>query len=146
MDYFHPLGFSEELRDLTAEVGLVILTLALLFAGFAIWLNHWRREHYDGGFADHGHAKYHAWAMHHQEYRGIEKWRHAILELIINLERRTTSDWRSWLPNIWLTLLAVFVFPGITFTAICIIKLAASEALPAHPNAGDATRDWLNRF
>lgn len=146
VNFFYPLGFSETLLSLAAQAELVLLAVSVLLLPLSFWLLRWRRVFYDGAFAQHSPAVRHAWAMHHGQYRGTETWHHAIIDLVIWLEVRTHRKVPSLLINLVLILLAVLVVPGLTLTAISILKLAATEHLPHHPDPGRHTRGWLNRF
>lgn len=146
VDTFYPLGVGSAAADLSVQAGMSILAVALLFLPFAFWLLRWRRAFYDGQFERCSPAVYHAWAVRHGELRRIGRWRDAVLELLIWLEVRVSGKKASAALHYLLILLAVMILPGVALTILSIIKLAASEHLPRHPRAGDATRGWLNRF
>jgi hypothetical protein len=146
INFFFPLGLSEALLSLAAQVGLMLLAASALLVLLSIGLLRWRRAFYDGAFAQHSPAVRHAWAMHHGEYRGTETWHHAIIDLVIWLEVRTHRKVPSRLINLVLILLAVLVVPGLTLTAISIMKLAATEHLPHHSDSGRLAQGWLKRF
>jgi hypothetical protein len=143
---FYPLALSETWLSLCAQSGLALLAASALFVPRSFWLLRWRRAFYDGAFAQHSPAVRHAWAMHHGEYRSTQTWQHAVIDLVIWLEVRTHRKVSSRLINLVLILLAVLIVPGATLTAMSILKLAATEHLPHHPDPGRLTRGWLKRF
>ncbi len=146
IDHYRPHLFGEIVVSLGAQSALVVLAVLLGFMPFSAWLLRWRRTFYDGAFADHSAAVYHHWAIHHRDLRHVESWHDAVIDLYIWLELRTRDNKPRWFVNFLMVLLAVLVVPGVTMAVLSVMKFAASEHLPRHPDAGGAVKGWLNRF
>lgn len=133
--YGQLFGFGEEQLVLTMQFGFVVLVPGLLFSGFAIWLDSWKRAFQQGGFVNYGVAIYNTWAQYHNTMSAISGWGQAVSGIGESFKAFKSDDDEGKGAAILFCILLVVVALGlgILTTVVGIKKLSASTALPARP-------------
>ncbi len=118
------------------KAGYVLIVPFVLFAGYAITFDSWRRAFHNGGVLNYGAAAYNTWASYHNTYNAINSFGRAFGDVVDAFtgkgKSRDSKDQGNLFVALFVAILvAAAAILGILTTTIIIKKTAAHDELPS---------------